>query len=211
MSVFAAVLLGLAMGAAFGIALEKSRVFEPGVILGQMRLANFTMLKVFLTAVITGLVVLSVLHGAGLVKLAPKATLFTADIVGGLLLGAGIALAGACPGTVFAQLGAGYRDARYTFLGALAGAATFIYLEPALAPYISKGGPGKLMFHTLFDLPYVPVALGFAAVLVAGLLALERWRPWRADLGTGYDGVGGSDAAFHPVVDEAPGDRIGAR
>lgn len=189
MSVFEAVLLGLAMGGVFGLALEKSRVFEPGVILGQMQLRNFIMLKVFLTAVATGLVVLSVLHGLGVVKLGPKATLYAADIVGGLLLGVGIALAGACPGTVFAQVGAGYRDARVTLAGAAAGAAAFIYAEPTLAPYISAGGPGKLMFHALFDLPYVPVALGFAAVLVAGLVALERWRPWRGEVGAGHDGL----------------------
>ena len=50
MSVFTAVLIGLAMGMVFGLALEKSRVFEPGVIVGQMQLRNFIMLKVFLTA-----------------------------------------------------------------------------------------------------------------------------------------------------------------
>ena len=55
------VLIGLVMGAVFGLALEKSRVFEPGMIVGQMQLRNFIMLKVFLAAVATGLVVLAVL------------------------------------------------------------------------------------------------------------------------------------------------------
>src|SRR3546814_7801523 len=50
MSVISAILIGLAMGLVFGFALEKSRVFEPGIILGQMQLRNFTMLKVFLSA-----------------------------------------------------------------------------------------------------------------------------------------------------------------
>ena len=59
MSLFTAVLIGVAMGIAFGFALEKSRVFEPGVIVGQMQLRNFIMLKVFLTAVATGAVVLA--------------------------------------------------------------------------------------------------------------------------------------------------------
>ena len=104
MSVFTAILIGLAMGAVFGVALEKSRVFEPGIILGQMQLRNFLMLKIFLTAVVTGLVVLAVLNGLGFTKLFPKPTLYGADIIGGGLLGAGIALAGACPGTVAAQL-----------------------------------------------------------------------------------------------------------
>ena len=72
MSVFEAMLIGLTMGIVFGFALEKSRVFEPGMIVGQMQLRNFIMLKVFLTAIATGAVVLAALHGFGLVKLHPK-------------------------------------------------------------------------------------------------------------------------------------------
>ena len=33
-------------------------------------------------------------------------------------------------------------------------------------------------------------APGFAAILVAALVALERWRPWRQDLGSDHDGLG---------------------
>ncbi len=121
MSVSLAVAVGILMGIVFGFALEKSRVFEPGIIVGQMQLRNFIMLKVFLAAVATGAVVLAVLNGFGYVKLAPKAALYGADIVGGLILGAGISLAGACPGTTLAQIGAGYRDALFTLIGGLSG------------------------------------------------------------------------------------------
>ena len=122
MNVPVAILLGLTMGAAFGLALEKSRVFEPGAIISQMQLRTFLMLKIFLTAVATGLVVLAVLNGIVGVKIYPKALVWQADIVGGLLLGAGITVAGACPGTVFAQIGAGYKDAWFTVAGGTAGA-----------------------------------------------------------------------------------------
>jgi len=189
MSVLIAVLIGLAMGAVFGFALEKSRVFEPGVILGQMQLRNFLMLKIFLTAVTTGLLVLAVLNGMGLVKLYPKALVFQADILGGLLLGAGIALAGACPGTVAAQIGVGYRDAWFTLAGGLAGALAFTYLEPLLNPVLLSGGPGKLTLAGVTSLPFWPVALGFAAILIVGLVALERWRPWRTEIGANADGL----------------------
>ncbi|MBL8663615.1 MAG: YeeE/YedE family protein [Candidatus Odyssella sp.] len=189
MTTLSAILVGLAMGAVFGFALEKSRVFEPGVIVGQMQLRSFIMLKVFLTAVATGLVVLAALHGFGFAKLFPKATIFGADIVGGLVLGAGITLAGACPGTVLAQIGAGYRDAWFTLIGGLAGALTFSYLEPALNPILLSGGPGRLTLNGVFGVPFWPLALGFAALLVAGLVALERWRPWRSEVGENYDGL----------------------
>ena len=47
MSVTLTIIVGIAMGIVFGFALEKSRVFEPGIIVGQMQLRNFIMLKVF--------------------------------------------------------------------------------------------------------------------------------------------------------------------
>lgn len=188
MSILGSVLIGVAMGIVFGFALEKSRVFEPGMIVGQMQLRNFIMLKVFLTAVATGAIVLALLHGFGLVTLLPKATLYGADIVGGLILGAGIALAGACPGTVLAQIGVGYRDAIFALLGGIVGATAFGYAEPILQPILLSGGPGKITFADLSGLPYWILALGLAAILISVLYGLERWRPWRSEIGRDVDG-----------------------
>jgi uncharacterized protein len=188
MSLVQSIVIGLLMGTVFGVALEKSRVFEPGMIVGQMQLKNFLMLKVFLTAVATGALVIAALHGFGLVKLAPKATFYAADVVGGLMLGAGIALAGACPGTVLAQVGVGYRDALFTLLGGLAGATAFGYAEPVLKPVLMASGPGKITFMDLTGLSYPVMAIGLAVVLVLILVGLEMWRPWRADLGADVDG-----------------------
>ncbi|MBW8270028.1 YeeE/YedE thiosulfate transporter family protein [Caldovatus aquaticus] len=189
MSVFSAVLLGLAMGVVFGFLLEKSRVFEPAVIVGQFQLRNFLMLRVFLAGVAAGLVVLAVLTGFGWAKLAPKATLPVADLVGGLVLGAGIALAGACPGTVLVQIGAGYRDAWFTLAGGLLGAVTFIYAEPALAPWLAAGGQGKLTLDVVLGVPFWPLALAVAVPLSLVLWTMERWRPWRTELGDAADGL----------------------
>ena len=188
MSVTLAVVIGVAMGIVFGFALEKSRVFEPGVIVGQMQLRNFIMLKVFLTAVATGAVVLAVLNGFGYVKLQPKAAAYAADAVGGLLLGAGISLSGACPGTTLAQIGAGYRDALFTLVGGLFGAVAFSYAQPMLAKtFLVQSGP-KLVFSELVGVPYWIGALVLAAVIVVILVALEAWAPWRSELGNDVDG-----------------------
>jgi hypothetical protein len=186
-SVTVGIVSGLSMGVVFGIALEKSRVFEPGMIVGQMQLRNWIMLKIFLSAVATGAVVLAVLNGFGFVKLQPKAALYAADIVGGLILGSGIALAGACPGTTLAQIGAGYRDAFFTLLGGLAGAVAFSYAQPWLAASLIGTGP-KLIFTDLFGIPYWQGALALAGIIVVALALMERLRPWREDLGADVDG-----------------------
>jgi|SRR5450830_725955 hypothetical protein len=188
MSLTLAMVVGIAMGIVFGFALEKSRVFEPGIIVGQMQMRNFIMLKVFLTAVATGAVVLAVLNGFGYVKLQPKAALYAADIVGGLILGVGITLAGACPGTTLAQIGAGYRDALFTLLGGLFGAVTFSYAQPALGKSFLGQGGGKLIFTDLIGIPYWIGALVLAAVIIVVLVAMEAWKPWRDELGNDVDG-----------------------
>ncbi len=189
MSVLTAVVIGVSIGFVFGFALEKSRVFEPGMIVGQMQLRNFIMLKVFLTAVITGLVVIGIMHGFFGVKLVPKPLLYGANVLGGLILGAGITLAGACPGTVAAQIGAGYKDAWVILVGGLLGALTFSYLEPTLKPVLLSGGPGKLTLDKVVDMPFWLLASGFALLLIIVLVLLERWRPWSDDIGENYDGL----------------------
>lgn len=182
MSVFLAILVGLAMGLVFGVALQKGRVCEPGVIVCQMQMARHTMLKMFLSAVATGLVALAAMTALGLTPLHPKATLFAANVIGGSLLGVGITLAGACPGTVLAQIGVGYRDAIVTFVGGLVGALAFTYAEPTLKPTLLSGGPGKLTLDQVLGVPYPALALAFAAVIVLFLVWLERARPWRGEL-----------------------------
>ena len=196
MSLAFAISVGLLMGVVFGFALEKSRVFEPGIIVGQMQLRNFIMLKVFLTAVATGAVVLSVLNGFGFVKLQPKAALYSADVIGGLLLGTGIALAGACPGTILAQVGAGYRDALFTLVGGICGAVAYSYTTPTLSNTFLVSGGGKIVLTDLIGVPYWLGAIALASIIVVILFVLERFTPWRDELGRDFDGDrGGAEPA----------------
>lgn len=188
MSVLNAVLIGLATGIVFGLALEKSRVFEPGVIIGQMQLRNFLMLKVFLASVITGLVVLAVMNGLFGVKLSLKPLLYKADIIGGLILGAGITLAGACPGTTLAQIGAGYRDAFFTLLGGLAGALAYGYFDAPITAFLAEKGD-KVGFDQVLGLPFWLAAIGFALLLAAALWGLEKLQSWRQEIGADNDGL----------------------
>ncbi|MEM8878322.1 MAG: YeeE/YedE thiosulfate transporter family protein [Pseudomonadota bacterium] len=181
-------ILGLMMGAVFGIALEKSRMLEPGVLIRQFQFKNFTMLKMFMTAVATGLVVLAALTGLGLAELHPKAAIMGSTIIGGLLLGAGIVVAGACPGTALAQIGAGYRDAWGIVAGGIAGAMFYGYNKGWIDSLVKFGDQGKLTLMDLTGLPFWPMALGLAALILAALYALEKVRPWQDDM-AGLPGI----------------------
>lgn len=112
-------LIGICVGILFGFAFEKSKVFEAASIIGQLLFKRFIMLKVLVTAMITSGLVLTTLHTLGIFEFYLKDLNLYTNIIGGGLLGAGIAFAGACPGTVFAQIAVGYKDAFFTVAGAL--------------------------------------------------------------------------------------------
>jgi uncharacterized membrane protein YedE/YeeE len=56
----------------------------------------------------------------------------TGVIIGGMLFGAGWAITGACPGPIYAQIGAGAWMALFTFVGAMLGMFTYAALKPKL-------------------------------------------------------------------------------
>ena len=53
-------------------------------------------------------------------------------IYGGTLFGMGWAITGACPGPIYAQIGAGSAMMFVTFVGALSGTYLYAYLQPKL-------------------------------------------------------------------------------
>jgi uncharacterized membrane protein YedE/YeeE len=188
MSIILIVCFGLMIGVVFGFALEKSKVFEPGVIIAQFQFRKFIMLKVFLTAIATGLIVFAFFFGLGFDRLNWKTTIYAADIIGGLLLGIGIAVAGACPGTLFAQIGAGYKDSLVTFVGAVLGAITFIKVRPWLDVVLLNGLPQKkITLDTLLGLPFSVTACMLVLIIIALLYALELHKPWKRELDDNLD------------------------
>ena len=134
------------------------------------------------------LAAIALMNGLFGVKLHLKPLVWRADIVGGPVLGIGIVLAGACPGTTLAQIGAGYRDAWFVLLGGIAGGAVYGYFESWFTAILPAKGE-VVSIAALVGLPFWPVALITAALLVAVLIALERWQSWETELGAEYDGL----------------------
>ncbi len=65
------------------------------------------------------------------IEYAPK-PYHTGVVVGGMLFGAGWAITGACPGPIYAQIGAGEWWALLTLAGAMAGMVCYALLKPTL-------------------------------------------------------------------------------
>ena len=118
-------------GALFGVVLVKGEIVSWLRIQEMFRLESFHMYGVIGTAVVVGMLGVQVIQRLGLRSVngeaivIPKKTFNRGQVLGGLLFGFGWALTGACPGPIFAQIGAGYTVVFVTFLSAWAG--TWVY------------------------------------------------------------------------------------
>ncbi|KFA60048.1 hypothetical protein S40285_08964 [Stachybotrys chlorohalonatus IBT 40285] len=138
----------LLTGVAFGAALVASGVFQPAVITAQLKLDDFRMLQSFLTAAAASGIVVSAFQLSGHTKLPPRRysslglfSFFDGNLIGGLLLGAGMAFAGSCPGTVLAQVGAGSPSSYATLGGGIIGGLAWTgFLEQWTRSSASQSG-----------------------------------------------------------------------
>jgi hypothetical protein len=134
--------LGLLFGIAFGFLLQKGAVTRYDVIMGQLLLTDFTVVKVMATAVLTAMIGLYLLRSRGLAERHIRAPSIGSNVIGGLIFGAGFGLLGYCPGTVAGAVGQGSLDALFGGVpGLLIGAGVFAVAYPALSRRIlSRGG-----------------------------------------------------------------------
>jgi uncharacterized membrane protein YedE/YeeE len=160
------------MGVMFGFLLQKGGVTNYDVIIGQLLLTDFTVIKIMLSAVITGMVGVHFLRSLGLAQLHPKPVSLGASVIGGLIFGVGFGMLGYCPGTVVGAVGQGHLDALFGGIGsALIGAGIFAALFTRLeASVLHRGDFGDLTLPQLLKVNtwavVVPAAMAVAALLV---------------------------------------------
>ncbi|MDD1654792.1 MAG: YeeE/YedE family protein [Methanomicrobiales archaeon] len=150
----AQLVLGLATGIVFGFLLQKGQVTEYPVILGQLLLTDFTVVKVMLTAVLVGMIGVYAMKAAGAARLHCRMGSVGATVLGGLVFGAGFAVLGYCPGTAAAAVGAGAMDALVGMIGMVLGAGLFARLYPRLDRTVLNRG--KFPAVTIPELLHLP-------------------------------------------------------
>jgi len=117
---------------------------------------------------------------------------YDANVLGGVLIGAGMALTGACPGTVLVQLATGIRSGIPTALGGLVGGILFARFGGALKRSLSAStlplDAKAHTIHTKFDINPDHVLLGYELLCLA-LIG-----------GFSVSGLNRSAPLLHPVV-----------
>lgn len=179
------ILLAIALGGAFGVALDRVGASNPGYIIGMLRLSNLHLMKTILLAIGVASTLLFAGLMAGLLDpghLSVK-TAYPGVILGGVLLGVGFAVAGYCPGTGLAAMATGRLDALFFVIGGLLGAGGYMLnherVEATGALDNFLGGKSTLGAIAGTDYPALAPAIsgealgigvGLALVLIAAVL-----------------------------------------
>jgi len=167
--------LALMAGIAFGFLLQKGGATDYDVIIGQLLLEDFTVLKIMLSAVVVGSIGVHLLRSAGLARLHPKPGSLGSSALGGLVFGLGFATLGYCPGTVAGAVGSGALDA---LLGGVTGILIGAGLLSAAYGRMSRGimvraDFGNRTLPELFGVNAWAVVIPACVLIVALLWVLE--------------------------------------
>ncbi|MES2797319.1 MAG: DUF6691 family protein [Bacteroidota bacterium] len=121
----------LIVGLYFGIVFVKAEIISWFRIQEMFRFQSFHMYGVIGTAIAVGMISIFLIKKLGVktisgdkIEIEPK-PYTKGNIYGGLLFGCGWALTGACPGPLYALMGAGFWVISISFLAAIAG--TWVY------------------------------------------------------------------------------------
>lgn len=167
--------LGFLIGVVFGFLLQKGAVTNYDVILGQLLLTDFTVVKVMLSAVLTGMIGFFLLKRKGLARPHVRAGSVGSNVIGGLIFGVGFALLGYCPGTVAGAVGQGSLDALFGgVIGLLLGVGIFSRMYPSLSRgALLMGRFRSQTFPELLRIKESAVVILYAICIVCILAGLE--------------------------------------
>jgi hypothetical protein len=121
-------LLTLVGGVAFGVVLERAGFGSGCKLTAVFYGYDMSVVKVMFTAIVTAMVGLWLLASIGVIDMQEiyiVPTNYAAQLVGGLVFGAGFVIGGYCPGTAVVACAAGRTDAWVFALGLLAGIAVY--------------------------------------------------------------------------------------
>ena len=158
-------LLGLAIGMAFGAVLQLGGASSYKKIMGSLLLKDLDVIKLILMAIAIGTVGIYALDLVDMANLSIKPTYVAGIVIAGLIFGVGFAVAGYCPGTCLVAAGEGKTDAIVTILGGLAGALIYALVYPAISGLIGVANYGEVTIPSALGINGIWVAIPFSAIL----------------------------------------------
>jgi uncharacterized protein len=172
-----ALLLALGIGTAFGWTLERAGLGSARKLSAQFALTDLTVFKVMFSAIVTAM--LGSFFLLDLSKVYVPETFLAPQLIGGLLFGAGLAIAGLCPGTSCVSAATGRGDGLFAMAGMFFGVlATGLAFAP-LRTFYESTARGALTLPQLLHVPYGVVVCAIVAIALLGFRGAE-WLERRA-------------------------------
>jgi uncharacterized protein len=167
---------GLGFGILFGFLLHKGGATKYDVIVGQLLLTDFTVVKIMLSAIVTGMIGIYFMKSLGWIQLSLKSGSVGKNVIGALIFGVGFAVLGYCPGTIAGAIGNGYLDALVGGLaGILLGTWIFAVMYPKLKDGILKKGDfGDITIPQMLKVNDWVVVVPAVALIVLLLFWIEK-------------------------------------
>lgn len=172
-SVAAEMGLALFLGVGFGFCLERAGFGSARKLTAVFYLYDMAVVKVMFTAIVTAMAGLFLLSAGGWMDLSElylEPTSYAAQLVGGLVFGAGFIVGGYCPGTSLSAAATGRKDGIVFMLGMLAGVMVYAEFTPGLEAWIKAGSRGELTLPTLTG-----IGMGWWVLVFIGFLAVAGW------------------------------------
>lgn len=159
--------LGLGLGAAFGALLQLSGASSHTRVVNALRLKDWTIIKLILTAIGVGLLGVHLLDLAGWANMRVKDLYLPGVAIAGLIFGVGFAVRGYCPGTALAGAAEGKPDAWATVLGGTLGALVFAFMVPELETVLlSFGQYGPVTIQEFVGTKGIVLAVPLSALVL---------------------------------------------
>jgi uncharacterized membrane protein YedE/YeeE len=177
-----ALAVALAVGIAFGFFLERSGLGSARKVSAQFHLTDFAVLKVMFSAIVTaslGVFWLSRLGVLDLGRVYVPETYLLPQLLGGAVFGAGLVIAGLCPGTACVSAATGRIDGVAVIAGLLLGIATYGAMNPLIAGFARSTPKGRFTLPELVGASYGVTLLAVVIVALVAFRAAERWETRR--------------------------------
>jgi hypothetical protein len=161
--------VALLLGLGFGFALERAGFGSARKLTAVFYFYDMAVVKVMFTAIVTAMAGLFALSAVGVLDLAElyvEPTALAAQVLGGLVFGAGFIVGGYCPGTSIAAIATGRKDGVAFAFGMLAGVLAYAELTPGIDDWIKANTQGEMTLPSITGLSMGWFVLAFVAFLV---------------------------------------------
>ena len=168
--------IAIALGFAFGFALERAGLGSARKLSAQFDLTDLTVFKVMFTAIVTAMLGAFFLGRLGILDISrvhvPE-TFLAPQLAGGLLFGMGFVVAGLCPGTACVSASTGRGDGLAAVAGMFAGVLAMSVGSSGFTQFYESTARGALTLPALLHVPYGVVVAAVVAVALLGFRVAE--------------------------------------